>query len=143
VTDRVTTRHDAYLRPFRAAIDAGVPAVMMSTAYYTRLDPTWPAAFSRAIVTGMLRGDLGFDGVVISDDLGAAKQVSGYSTGPRAVQFIAAGGDIVLTVARDVIPQMTAAVIARAKSDPSFRKQVDAAARTVLRAKQARGLLGG
>jgi beta-N-acetylhexosaminidase len=143
VQDSLTTRHDPYLAPFAAAVDAEVPFVMISTAIYTRLDPNGPAAFSKTIVTGMLRGDLGFDGVVISDDLGAAKQVSGYSTGQRAVQFIAAGGDIVLTVARDVIPQMTAAVIARAKSDPSFRKPVDSAARTVLRAKQARGLLGG
>ncbi|TXH71704.1 MAG: glycoside hydrolase family 3 protein, partial [Lysobacteraceae bacterium] len=59
VTDHVTTRHDAYLAPFRAAIDAGAPVVMMSTAYYERLDPENPAAFSPFVIGTMLRGDLG------------------------------------------------------------------------------------
>ena len=77
---------------------AGVPFVMMSTAIYSQIDPGTPAAFSHRIVTDVLRGDLGFRGVVISDDVGAAKQVAQYSPGQRAVRFVAAGGDIVLTV---------------------------------------------
>jgi beta-N-acetylhexosaminidase len=81
VLDTVTTRHDPYLSPFATAINHGVPFVMMSTAIYTRIDPDRPATFSPTIVTGMLRGDLGFRGVVISDDVGLAKQVSGYSVG--------------------------------------------------------------
>jgi beta-N-acetylhexosaminidase len=141
VTDRVTTRHDAFLAPFAAGVKAGVPFVMMATAYYSRIDPGHPAAFSPTIVTGMLRGDLGFRGVVISDDLGGAAQVAAYSLGARAVDFIAAGGDIALTVDAAQIPQMTAAVLSRAKADPKFRAQVDAAALRVLAAKQARGLV--
>ena len=141
VLDRVTTRHDPYLAPFAAAIRDGVAFVMMSTAIYTRIDPDRPAAFSPAIVTGMLRGDLHFRGVIISDDLGVSKQVSGLSVGERAVAFIAAGGDVVLTVDALQAPEMTAAVLARAKSDPKFKAQVAAAALVVLQAKQARGLL--
>ncbi|MGH3444276.1 MAG: glycoside hydrolase family 3 N-terminal domain-containing protein [Nocardioidaceae bacterium] len=141
VRDTVTTRHDAYLAPFAAAIKAGAPFVMMSTAIYTRIDPDHPAAFSRKIVTGMLRGDLGFTGVVISDDLGAAKQVSGYSVGDRAVAFISAGGDMVLTVDAGQATAMTQAVLAKANSDPGFKALVDAAAMRVLQAKQASGLL--
>jgi beta-N-acetylhexosaminidase len=141
VTDRVTTRHDPFLAPFAAGVKAGVPFVMMATAYYSRIDPGHPAAFSPTIVTGMLRGDLGFRGVVISDDLGGAAQVAAYSLGARAIDFIAAGGDIVLTVDPAQIPQMTAAVLARAKADPRFRAQVDVAALRVLAAKQARSLL--
>lgn len=142
VTDSVTTRHDAYLAPFAAAIRAGVPFVMMSTAIYSRIDPGTPAAFSPAIVTGMLRHDLGFRGVVISDDLGAARQVGGYSVGDRAVAFVAAGGDLVLTVNATQAQEMTSALLARTRADPGFRRQVDAAALRVLQAKQARGLLG-
>lgn len=141
VSDTVTTRHDRYLVPFEAAIDNGVAFVMLSTAIYTRIDPDHPAAFSPTIVTGMLHGDLGFRGVVLSDDIGVAKQVSGYSVGDRAVRFIAAGGDIVLSVDATQAPEMTAAVLARAKIDQGFKAQVDAAALVVLRAKQARGLL--
>lgn len=141
VRDSVTSRHDPYLAPFAAAVRGGVAFVMMSTAIYPRIDATLPAVFSPTIITGMLRGDLGFRGVIISDDVGAAEQVSGYSVGARAVTFIAAGGDLVLTVDAGQAPAMTAAILARAKRDPIFRAQVDAAALLVLQAKQARGLL--
>lgn len=141
VTDSVTTRHDAYLAPFAAAVRAHVPFVMMSTAIYSRIVPGKPAAFSSTVITGMLRGDLGFTGVVISDDLGAAKQVGRYSVGTRAVRFIAAGGDMVLTVVASQAATMTAALVAEARRSPVFRAKVNAAALRVLQAKQARGLL--
>ena len=140
VTDDVTSRHDAYLMPFAAAIRAGAPIVMVSTATYRLLDPNSPAAFSRTIVTGILRGDLSFTGLVISDDLGRAVQVRGWSPGERAVDFISAGGDLVLTVEPKVVPEMIAAVISKAQGDPVFRAQVDTAALRVLSAKRARGL---
>jgi len=141
VTDTQTTRTDPYLAAFRAAIVAGIPWVMMSTASYAKIDPGTPAAFSRVIVTDILRGDLGFRGVIVSDDLGAAAQVASYPVAERALAFIAAGGDIVLTADSTQIPAMTAAVLARTQTDPAFKAQVDAAALTVLTAKQARGLL--
>ena len=136
VHDPITTADDPYLDPFAAAVKADVPFVMMSTAIYTQLDPKNPAAFSSAIVTGLLRDKLGFDGVVISDDLGAAKQVAKYSVAQRAVKFIAAGGDMVLTVDATQAKAMTAALIAKAKADPAFAALVDAAALRVLKAKQ-------
>ena len=67
VTDWVTTRRDPYLSPFAAAINSGAQFVMMSTAYYAKLDPHNPAAFSPAIINQLLRGDLHFKGVVVSD----------------------------------------------------------------------------
>ena len=141
VTDRVTTRHDPYLLPFAAAIKTGVPFVMMSTAIYARIDPTRPAVFSPTVVTGMLRQDLGFRGVIITDDIGSARQVAGYPPGQRAAMFIHAGGTIVLTVNPYIVAAMTARLIQRARTDPAFRAQVNAAALVVLRAKLARGLL--
>lgn len=141
VTDTVTTPDDAYLAPFRAAVRAGVPFVMMSTAIYARIDPGTPAAFSSRIVTGLLRGSLGFRGVVVSDDLGGAAQVADFSPGERAVRFVAAGGDLVLTVDAGQAGEMTAALVTRAKADPAFRRKVDAAALRVLQAKQRQGLL--
>jgi beta-N-acetylhexosaminidase len=141
VTDRVTRRHDPYLRPFRAAVDAGVPVVMMSTAYYARLDPRWPAAFSPFVVGTMLRGDLGFRGVVISDDLARAKEVASFSPAGRALRFIGAGGDIVLSVDPDPVPAMYDAVLDRARASERFRAKVNAAALRVLRAKDRQGLL--
>jgi beta-N-acetylhexosaminidase len=141
VTDRTTRRHDPYLAPFREAVEAGVPAVMMSTAYYTRLDPHHPAAFSPFVVRRMLRGDLGFDGVVVSDDLGSARQVSGWSYGERAVRFLRAGGDLVLTVEPAAVPAMYRAVLDLARRDPDFRDRVERSALRILTVKQRQHLL--
>jgi beta-N-acetylhexosaminidase len=141
VRDTATGPDDPYLQPFRAAVEAGVPLVMMSTAIYTRIDADHPAAFSPTIVTGILRQRFGYRGVVISDDLGAAKQLSGYSVGSRAVDFIRAGGDLVLTVDAGQAAEMTAALLHEASVSSSFRSLVNASALRVLQAKGALGLL--
>lgn len=141
VTDRVTRRHDPYLRPFRAAVAAGAPMVMMSSARYTRLDPRQPAAFSPYVVRRILRGDLGFDGVVISDDLGNAKQVAAVPAGRRATRFLGAGGDLVLTVSAARLPAMYRAVLARARQVPAFRVRLEAAVLRILELKEQQGRL--
>lgn len=141
VTDSVTTRHDAYLRPFAASIADGAELVMMSTAIYRRLDPRRPAAFSPFVIGTMLRHDLGFRGVVVSDDLGSARQVAAWRPGARALAFVGAGGDLVLTVDPATLPAMYDAVLARARHRPHFRSLVDAAALRVLRLKQHHHLL--
>src|SRR5262245_11788192 len=63
--------HAAHLLPFMAAMEAGVDSIMTSHPLYPRLDPTpnTPATFSRLIVQDYLRGQVGFRGVVVSDDL--------------------------------------------------------------------------
>jgi len=142
VTDRITRRGDAYLRPFKTAIDAGVPFVMMSTAYYSRMDPKNPAAFSSFVMRTVLRGDLGFRGAIISDDLGSAIQVSPWAYGTRAVKFLAAGGDVVLTVTPAALPAMYHAVLDRARTNATFRAKVNNAALRVLSVKQTQHLLG-
>ena len=142
VTDRETTRTHDDLRPFAQAIDADVPFVMMSTAVYARIDADHPAAFSPVVIRELLREQLGFSGVVISDDLGSARQVADVPAGRRAVRFVAAGGDLVLTVDPTVLPTMVRAVLEQARTDARFRAQVDEAAVRVLTAKAAQGLLG-
>ncbi|MDQ1715458.1 MAG: beta-N-acetylhexosaminidase [Frankiaceae bacterium] len=141
VTDAMTTRGDPYLAPFQNAVNAGAAFLMVSSAYYSRIDPKNPAAFSPTIVTGMVRGDLGFRGVVISDDLGNARQVAAWSPGSRAVKFLAAGGDMVLTVNTALVPAMVKAVAARARTDAAFARLLNASALRILTAKAVRGLL--
>lgn len=141
VTDTVTTATDPFLDPFLAGIRAGAPFVMMSTAIYTKLDHARVAAFSSAIVRGLLRAQLGFAGVVISDDLGGAASVEAIPVGQRAVDFIAAGGDLVLTVTPTVVSSMVGAVLSEAAVNAGFRRTVDAAVLQVLRQKGQQGLL--
>ncbi|WP_020144365.1 glycoside hydrolase family 3 N-terminal domain-containing protein [Terracoccus sp. 273MFTsu3.1] len=141
VTDTVTTRTSTDITPFRAAISAGAHLLMVSSAYYSRIDASHPAVFSPTVIRAMIRGDLGFTGVVISDDLGNAKQVAAWSPGARAVGFINAGGDVVLTGNPSVVPAMVAAVTARAASDSVFRGRVQTAVMRVLTVKAQYGLL--
>ncbi len=140
ITDSVATESDPNLEPFAAGIAAGVDFVMVSTARYPRIDPENQAIFSRAIVTDLLRGRLGWEGVVITDDVGAARSVAAIPVGDRATRFVAAGGDIVLTARASDIPTMQQALVARAAGDPAFADQVDAAVLRVLTLKTARGL---
>nr|WP_255645523.1 glycoside hydrolase family 3 N-terminal domain-containing protein [Actinoplanes polyasparticus] len=140
-TDTVATVNDPYLGPFEAGIESGTAAVMISSARYPKIDPDAIAAFSKPIITGLLRDKIGFAGLVISDDLGAARAVTSVSPAQRAVRFVAAGGDMVLTiVAADAAP-MAGALINKAESDRSFRARVDEAARHVLEAKKRAGIL--
>jgi beta-N-acetylhexosaminidase len=140
-TDSTTDTGDAYLQPFTAGIKAGAPVVMVSSARYPRLDPDNRAMFSKAVVTGLLRDDLGFDGVVITDDVGAAKAVAGVPVGERATRFLTAGGDIVLTADAGQAGTMLEAIASKRAGSPAFAKQVDAAAARVLDLKADSGLV--
>lgn len=144
VTDSVTAAGDDQVSAFGSLLRSPAhPFVMMSSAVYSRIDPTVQAAFSPAVVTGLLRDQLGFDGVVISDDLADAKAVRALPPGERAIRFLAAGGTLVLTVDASIVPAMIDAVLARTEADPAFAKVVDAAVRTTLTAKARAGLLAG
>jgi beta-N-acetylhexosaminidase len=140
VVDSVTTSTDPYLASYRDAIDAGVPYMMVAEATYTKIDPSHLAVFS-PVIMGLLRNGLGFNGVIVSDDLGAAAAVASIPAGQRALDFLNAGGDLITS--QKIVPaeQMASTVLATASSDSAFRATVDAAALRVLAAKQAQGLL--
>jgi beta-N-acetylhexosaminidase len=141
VVDAATSADDPYLAAFRAGIEAGAPLVMVSLATYPAIDPDHPAVFSTRIIDGLLRGSLGFGGVVVSDDLGATRSVAAMPPGERAVQFVSAGGDLVLVEGTGNASEMAAAVSTRAAADPGFETRVDAASLRILEAKAAYGLL--
>lgn len=141
VTDP-TTRHDSFLRPFRAAVDAGVPMVMVSSATYPAIDPRHIAAFSPTIIGRMLRGDLGFTGVVVSDSL-TTPPLNQLPAATRAVQFLGAGGDVLLLTQSRYTTPMRSAIARRLTRDKSFAAQVRAAVMSVLRLKARSGLIHG
>jgi beta-N-acetylhexosaminidase len=90
----------ADLEPFESAIDAGIDLVMLSNATYPELDPDAPAFASPAIAEGMLRDDLGFEGVTITDDLEAGAVRALYSPAEAAVAAAAGGSDLLLFALR-------------------------------------------
>ncbi|MFJ9539680.1 glycoside hydrolase family 3 N-terminal domain-containing protein [Streptomyces sp. NPDC101225] len=141
VVDSVTTSTSAGLGPFRSGIRAGAPFVMVSSATYSRIDPRHQAVFSAKVIQGLLRTNLGFKGVVVSDDIGQAVAVKAVPPADRAVNFLSAGGDLVLTVEPNLIPTMAKAVQLRMTENPAFRTQVNQSVHRVLAAKQQEGLL--
>jgi beta-N-acetylhexosaminidase len=143
VVDDVTTPDDPYLKSFGSAIQAGVPFVMVALATYARIDPDHLAAFSSRIMQGLLRQQMHFQGVIVSDDLGAAAAVAGLSPAARGIDFLAAGGDLITSQSLPAAVDMDQAVLARAARDSAFRATVNAAVKRVLDAKQAYHLMPG
>ena len=141
VVDNVTVRDDSYLQPFADGIKAGASMVMISTVTYTKIDPNNRAIFSPTVIQGMVRGDLGWHGVVITDDVGAAAEVASVPAGARATRFVAAGGDIVINAKAGLTATMVDALVAKARQDQSFAAKLASSVRRVLTLKQDQGLV--
>lgn len=139
VVDDVTSADSPSMKAFKAGVDAGTSMVMVGTAYYPKIDGSAPAAFNPKIV-GLTRSKLGFDGVVISDDLGAARAVAAVPASERAVRFVRAGGDLAISVEPAVAAEMAQGLATAAESDAALRERVKASAARVLTLKSERGL---
>jgi beta-N-acetylhexosaminidase len=96
------------LRPFRQAIDAGVATLMTAHILVPELDPEAPATLSPQILDGLLRHELGYEGVVVADDLEMKAVAKRWRPGESAVRAARAGCDI-LPVCRDHDAQVEAA----------------------------------
>lgn len=141
VVDVVTTSNDPNLGAFRAVIGAKVPFVMVALATYARIDPNRIAAFSPVVIGDLLRGRLGFRGLVMSDDLGATAAVADLPPATRAIDFISAGGDMIISKTLQPAVAMALGMTARTSTDAAFRALVNDAALRVLQLKQAADLL--
>ncbi len=120
------------LAPFRSAIAAGVPLVMVGHAAYPAIDRRHIASQSKAVVDGLLRDELGFRGVVITDSTEAAAVLAVTPPAEAAVRNVRAGVDIVLTTGKGSYIQVYRALLAEARRDPAFRVRVRESAARVL-----------
>jgi beta-N-acetylhexosaminidase len=84
------------LRPFMEAINNDVDAIMIAHLLLPQIDPDNPATLSPAVITTLLRKEMQFDGVVITDDLTMGAIADNYDLGEAAVKSINAGSDIIL-----------------------------------------------
>jgi beta-N-acetylhexosaminidase len=120
------------LAPFRALVQA-VPALMTAHVVFDALDPDVPATLSRSVVTGLLRERLGYDGVVISDDLEMKAVSEGWGVVDAAVAAIEAGCDLVLICSQvELCLEAHAALTRRAEKDAGFADRLQQAARRSL-----------
>jgi len=84
------------LVPFRAGIEAGVASIMTAHILFPALDPLRPATMSHEILTGLLREEMGYEGIVITDCLEMKAIADGFGSARGAVEAIKAGADMVL-----------------------------------------------
>lgn len=119
------------LAPFRAALAAGVPLVMVSHALYPAYDSARIASQSPLVMRGLLRSRLGFRGVVVTDSIEAQAVLDRSGVAEAAERSVAAGADLVLMTGsgswRTVYPRL----LARARRDPAFARRVRSAAARV------------
>ncbi len=141
VIEHPRARLDAVeLVPFKAAIAAGVDAVMSTHIRLPALDPTEgrPATLSRPILTGLLRQELGFDGLVFTDSMSMHAITKAFTPGKAAALAVAAGADVVLDPPD---PEAARRGIREAVEGGAIPlEQVDRSVERILRAKARLGL---
>jgi beta-N-acetylhexosaminidase len=129
----------AALIPFEAAIAAGLPAIMVSNASIPGVTGGLPTSLSSAAMTGLLRGQLGFKGLIVTDSLSAAAiHDAGYSVVSASVRSIEAGADLVLFGPDNGVQttsQIIAAIVAAVSSGAITQAQLDEAVQQVLTVK--------
>jgi beta-N-acetylhexosaminidase len=126
-----------YLPRFASAASHGVDAVMLSHVLVPAIDPVLPATLSPSLIA-LLRGEVGFDGLVITDDL----LMKALVQGPRrsAVESLAAGADLLMLSSPDAALPVRAAIVDALNAGKLARGRIDEAASRVIELKLRLGL---
>jgi beta-N-acetylhexosaminidase len=131
------------LPPFRTAIEAGVPMVMVGHLVYPAIDSGQPTSLSPAAIQ-LLRGELGFDGVIVTDDLAMEGAMRGGTAAQAAVAAVAAGADLLIISS---LPEEQAAaydaVVAAVESGEIPREQIDVSVQRIKNIKNRYPLYSG
>ena len=146
------TLFEVDLAPFAAGIQAGVDIVMTSHILYSAIDPAMPATLSRPVITGLLRGQMGFKGVVLSDSMNMRAMRRSYEPGRAATLALAAGVDMIMLAEEhydhdaekyEIVQRATIqGVIDAVKEGYLEESAVDMAVYRILKLKKRHGLLG-
>ena len=128
--------HALELQPFRAAIDADVAAIMTAHIIYPAFDANRPATLSPTILTDLLRKELGFDGLLITDDMEMKAIDDRYQSGEAAVMAVEAGADIVMvlwTSTKQI--EVFGALLSAVKSGRISQARLDQSVKRILKSK--------
>lgn len=98
-TDRsLEELQDCDLKPFQAAMDAGAPMIMVGHMTMTAIDDENPASLSHAVITDLLREEMGYNGIILTDALNMSAITDQYTSGEAAVKAVQAGCDMLLCI---------------------------------------------
>jgi beta-N-acetylhexosaminidase len=138
LVDVSSTWQSSELDPYRTLIEEGVvDTVMTAHVFNTQLDPVYPATLSKATITGVLRDELGFAGVVITDDMNMQAITSQHGFEQAAVLAVQAGADVLaygnnLIYDPDVAQRAIAALIAAVNRGELTTERIEESYRRVL-----------
>lgn len=125
------------LIPFERAIENGADAVMTAHILMPEIDPEFPASMSEEIITGILRKDLGFSGVVITDDMTMKAITNNFDIGNASVQSVKAGSDIILVAHHyKNIVSVFDAIKAAVKNGEITEDRIDESVRRIIELKE-------
>ncbi|MET0959132.1 MAG: glycoside hydrolase family 3 N-terminal domain-containing protein, partial [Psychrobacillus psychrotolerans] len=125
------------LIPFKKAINHGTEVVMTGHILLPKIDPTYPASLSEKIIKGILRKQLGYEGIIITDDMTMKAIVNTFEIGEAAVSAVKAGNDIVL-VAHDYANVIKAkdAILQAVKTGEISEQRIDESVNRILSIKK-------
>jgi len=124
--------HDRELVPFAAAARAALPAIMTAHVVFEALDPERPATVSRAALTGLLRGELGFQGLVVSDDTEMKAVADRYEIESIVTEGLLAGVDLFLICHHaEKMERAIAALTREAEQSQAFTTRLEEASQRV------------
>ncbi|WP_247004320.1 glycoside hydrolase family 3 protein [Halosolutus gelatinilyticus] len=131
-----------HLPPFRAAIDAGIDAIMTAHIVVEAIDPDRPATLSEPVLTGLLRNELGYDGLLVTDAMSMQAITDIWGQERAAVLAASAGADVIMSMGgyEDHAATVEALYDAVQRGELSMER-VEAAATRVVAAKRKYGLL--
>ena len=127
-----------HLKPFLSAMEAGAPMIMVGHMTLTELDKEHPATLSKTIVTGLLREELGYEGIIITDAMNMGAIWDNYTVAESTVMAVEAGCDMLLCVA-DVETAVTA-LLEAVDAGKIQESQIDASVLRILAAKYEYGI---
>jgi beta-N-acetylhexosaminidase len=123
--------------PFKEAIDSGAEAIMTAHIMYPELDPEKPATMSGKILTDILRHDLGFKGLIITDDLEMGAITKDYAVDEAAKEAVLAGADVLLIChSSDYQEQVLSRLIAAVQNGELTMERIDESVARIIRLKQ-------
>jgi beta-N-acetylhexosaminidase len=137
VIERTREQLDDDLKPFVSGIEMGSEFVMVGHATYPALDPDNIASQSSVIVDGLLRDELGFEGVAMTDSLEAAAVQAVSDVEEAALASARAGIDVILTTGQGSFTRVYEALLEEARTNERFRERVRASAARVLAAQSS------
>lgn len=133
--DRQTLER-VHLAPFKAAIAAGADSIMTAHVVVEAVDPDLPATLSRKVLTGLLREEMGFDGLIVTDSMSMAAIRERWGMGGAAVKAFQVGADMIM--ASD--DESYDAILAAVRSGEITRKRLDQSVQRVIELKCEYGL---